>query len=146
MARRSSQELWTKGEALERSGDATGAIGLFVQAALLEQESGRPLRARLLWEQLGQRTGPTASLLEQLATCAERARLTDEAFHYWVAATARHRAEGRPDDAARTAVHATRLRARIPPDTLPPPLAAQALEGLRDTIADLLPPGPPSGS
>lgn len=137
MPRRSSQELWTRGEALERAGDARGAIDLFARAALVEEEAGKPLRARLLWEQLATRTGATGTLLERLAGACGRAGLREEAFDYWVAATARYELEHRPDDAARARAHAAVLKRRVGPHACTP-LAAPAHEEGRAFVRDLL--------
>ena len=60
-----SQALWTEAEALDRAGDADGAVKLFVQAALSEEQASEPLRARLRWERLaaGGAVGRRARLL-----------------------------------------------------------------------------------
>lgn len=114
MARREkSQELWTEGEALERAGKAAEAVGLFVKAALAEEEGGRALRARFLWEQIAERTGPTGTVLERLAAASAGAKLVDDAFDYWRAAAARYQSEDRPDDAQRATAHARQLEAKV---------------------------------
>lgn len=127
MARRAkSQQLWTEGEALERAGKATEAVGFFVQAALAEEQDGRALRARLLWEQIAERTGPTGTVLERLASASAGAKLVDDAFDYWQAAAALYESEGRPDDAARVSAHAQQIEAKVGPHERPA-LARQVL-------------------
>lgn len=134
---RSSQQLWTEGEAQERGGDTRKALDLFVQAALVEEEGRRPLRALLLWEQIAQRTGATGTVLERLARASEGGRLLDEAFDYWAAACAMYDAEGKTDDAARARDHALRLKAKVGPHDRPA-LAAGVLEREAARVADLL--------
>ena len=139
MARQhSSQEIWTEAEALERAGKGGEAIDLYVQAAVAEEDAHRPLRARVLWEQVAQRTGPTGALMERLARVCGRAHLDDEAFAYWVAAAAQFRADGRTDEAESAAAHALDHRRRMPagaPEL--PPLALAAI-GSGETVRDLL--------
>jgi len=107
-----SQALWTEAEALDRAGDADGAVKLFVQAALSEEQSGEPLRARLLWERLAAR-GPVVGgpLLERLATCSQQVELWDDAQDYWQAAALRYGQAGRAEDARR----AEEARAELAP-------------------------------
>jgi hypothetical protein len=137
MPRRSSQDLWTRGEALERAGDGRGAIDLFVKAALAEDEAGKPLRARLLWEQIAARTGLTGTVLERLAGACERGRLREEAYDYWVAAAARYAFEGRLQDAARARVHASGWKSKVAPHA-PTPLAARAIAETGSSVEALL--------
>lgn len=121
MARQAkSQQLWTEGEALERAGKATEAIALFVKAALAEEQGGRALRARLLWEQIAERTGPTGIVLERLASASAGAKLVDDAFDYWRAAAVSYESEGRPDDAARASAHARQAKAKVGTHESPP--------------------------
>lgn len=120
MARRAkSQQLWTEGEALERAGKGTEAIGLFVKAALAEEQDGKALRARLLWEQIAERTGPTGTVLERLASASAGAKLVDDAYDYWKAAAALYTSEGRADDAARVNAHAEQVEAKVVPHERP---------------------------
>ncbi len=133
-----SQELWTKGEALERAGRPTEAVALYTKAAIAEEDASRPLRARILWEQLAQKTGASGTVLERLATVCHRAHLADEAFDYWVAAAARYHAETRPSDAERARAHALALKPKVQAHE-PVPLAQKALAGpAGQRVADLL--------
>jgi hypothetical protein len=134
----SSQELWTEGEALERAGKPREAVALFVKAALAEEDQGEPMRARLLWEQVADRTGPTGSLLERLASNCARAKLREDAVAYWLAAAAQYAAEDRPTDAERARGHLADFRKAPPPAADRPLLAEQVIARHRDRIADLL--------
>jgi hypothetical protein len=139
--KRSSQDLWTEGEALERAGKGREAIDLFVRAALAEEDAKRPLRAKLLWEQIAQRVGPTGTVLERLGSACSRAKLNEDAFDYWVAAAAKYHAEGRAEDASRARLHAAELKKRLPhldPDRARPDLASTALKGDTAFVADLV--------
>ena len=96
-----SQALWTEAEALERAGDTAGAIRLFVQAALSEEQAGEPMRARLLWERLAVREPVGGPLLERLAVCSDQAKVWDDALDFARAAAVRYTQAGRSADAAR---------------------------------------------
>ena len=138
MSRRpSSQDLWTQAEALERAGRNKEAIDLLVKAAISEEDDRRPLRAKILWEQIAQRTGPTGSLLERLAGVCGRAQLEDDALAYWVAATAQFRAEGKADDAEKAKAHATSKKHRFDPAAEMPELAKKVI-GTGETVKDLI--------
>lgn len=127
MARKEkSQELWTRGEALERAGQGAEAMGLFVKSALAEEQDGKALRARFLWEEIARRTGPTGTVLERLAKTSQGAKLLDDAFDYWRAAKVRYESEGRAEDAARAAAHAEQLESKAGPHEIPE-LARQVL-------------------
>jgi hypothetical protein len=139
--RRSSQDLWTEGEALERAGKGREAIDLFVRAASVEEDAHRPLRAKLLWEQISTRIGASGTVFEKLASACGRGHLNDEAFDYWVAAAARYHVEGRAEDATRARAHAAEFRKqfkRMDPERVPPALVAQAVEAGRAFVSDLL--------
>lgn len=127
MARREkSQELWTRGEALERAGQGAEAMEQFVRSALAEEQDGKALRARFLWEEIARRTGPTGTVLERLAVTSAGAKLLDDAFDYWRAAQRRYESEGRPEDAARAGAHARQLESKAGPHEVPV-LARQVL-------------------
>lgn len=129
MARQAkSQQLWTEGEALERAGQAAEAMGLFVKAALAEERAGQGLRARLLWERIAERTGPTGTVLERLALTSIQARLADDAFDYFRAAARRYEAEGRSEDAERVHARAQGLAEGVTPHEMPA-LAREVLDG-----------------
>ena len=139
--KRSSQELWTEGEALERAGKSREAIDLFVRAALAEEDAKRPLRAKLLWEQIAQRVGPTGTVLERLGSACQRAKLNEDAFDFWVAAAARYHVEGKAQEAARAKLHAGDLKKKL--GTLDPArerseLVIAALAGDTAFVAELL--------
>lgn len=138
MSRHSSQELWTEGEALERAGRMREALDRFVGAASAEDEAGRPVRARLLWEQIAQKAGATPSLLERLARSCARAGFREEAFAYWTAAGAAHHDAGRAEDASRARHHALELCSRPLELSSPPPLARAALATPSPFVAELL--------
>jgi len=136
--RTSSQQLWTEAEALERAGRLQEALDLYVRSAGAEEDAGRHLRARLLWERIAERFGATASLLERLATASARARLREDAFDFWLAAAAAHGADGRDEDARRAREHAVRLKAKGVGEHTTQALAARALQGHEDLVRDLL--------
>ena len=139
--KRSSQDLWTEGEALERAGKGREAIDLFVRAALAEEDAKRPLRAKLLWEQIAQRVGPTGTVLERLGAACGKAKLNEDAFDFWVAAAARYHAEGRAEDASRAKLHAADLKKRVPyldPARERPELVTRALAGDSSFVAELI--------
>ena len=126
---RSSQAAWTEGEALERRGNRVAALKLFVKAALAEEDDLSPMRARVLWERIAERTGPTAMLLERLASTSEKAGLAEEALAYWLATAAAARHANDTETAGRADSHLERLASagsRLPVEL--PPLAAQALD------------------
>jgi hypothetical protein len=126
-------------EALERAGEPQKAIDLFVRSAVAEEDAQRPLRARLLWEEVAKRTGPTAALLERLARVCGRAHLNDEAFGYWVAATALFRSESRTEDAEKAAAHAMDLKRRLSAAARRNlPALAQSAIGSGESVQDLL--------
>ncbi len=127
-------------EALERAGDPQKAIDLFVRSAVAEEDAHRPLRARLLWEEVAKRTGPTATLLERLARVCARGHLDEDAFGYWVAATALFRLEGRTEDAEKAGAHAIDLRRRLSTGSGARnlPALAQSVIGAGDAVRDLL--------
>jgi tetratricopeptide (TPR) repeat protein len=143
----SSQALWTRGEALERAGQVKEALDLYIKAAVAEEDARRPLRARLLWEQIARRTGISGMLLERLASVSGRARLEEDAFDYWVAAAARFDTEGHRADADRAKAHALDLRKRLPgggsASREKPPLVQEALQGEVSFVRELL--APPAG-
>ncbi len=123
-----SQQLWTEGEALERAGKPRDAVKLFVQAALAEEEAGQPMRARILWEQVAAKAGPTPLVLERLATVSERAKLLDDALDFWVGAFLKHTADGRQDAAKLARERALVLKPRVQPHA-PNALVAPTIEG-----------------
>jgi tetratricopeptide (TPR) repeat protein len=125
---RSSQALWTEGEALERAGKPADAMKLFAKAAVEEEDAGQPLRARILWEQIAKKAGTSGIVLERLALTCQKGKLVDEAFDYWLAAAATYHGEGRVDEAVRAKTHASQLRARVTAHDRAP-LAAAALAG-----------------
>ena len=134
----SSQALWMEGEALERAGKTREAVKLFVQSAVAEEESGQPLRARILWEQVASRAGATGTILERLANASERAKLRDEAFDYWAAAAASYHGAGREDDARKARERAAALAPKVGPHERPA-LARPALDGPHAAfVADLI--------
>jgi hypothetical protein len=142
MSRRptSSQELWTQAEALERAGKKKEAIDLLVKAASMEEDDRRPLRAKILWEQIAQRTGPSGVLLERLARVCARAQLEDDAFAYWVAATAQFRAEGKTEPAEKARAHATSLKRTLSlaaDDLAALPELARTVIGTGEAVRDL---------
>ena len=148
MARResSSQDIWTQAEALERAGRGKEAIDLYVQAAIAEEDARRPMRARLLWEQIAQRTGASGTVLERLARVSARAHLDDDAFDYWVAAVASFHAEGRTDEADRARGHALDVKRRLGDRTGTehevPALARDVIRAGEAHVRDLLGPVP----
>jgi hypothetical protein len=125
-------------EALERAGDSRKAIDLYVKAAVSEEDAHRPLRARVLWEEVAQRTGPTSALLERLARVCGRARLDEDAFAYWVAAAALFRAEGKTEEADRAGAHALDLRRHLGDSARNIPALAQQVIGSGEAVRDLL--------
>jgi hypothetical protein len=127
-----------EGEALERAGKTREAVKLFVQSAVAEEESGQPLRARILWEQVASRAGATGTILERLANASERAKLRDEAFDYWAAAAASYHGAGREDDARKARERAAALAPKVGPHERPA-LARPALDGPHAAfVADLI--------
>lgn len=142
MSRRpsSSQDLWTQAEALERAGRNKEAIDLLVKAAISEEDDRRPIRAKILWEQIAQRTGPSGVLLERLARVCSRGQLEDDAFAYWVAATAQFRAEGKNDEAEKTRAHAIATKRKLSlaaADLEALPELARKVIGSGETVKDL---------
>jgi hypothetical protein len=141
--RRSSQDLWTQGEALERAGNSKEAIDCFVRAAASEEDSGRPVRAKLLWEQIAVRAGVSGNVLERIAAVCTRGKLFDDAFDYWTAAAARFHLEGRGEEAERSRAHAAELKKRLAISTadatrVMPDLARQAIAEAPDFVRDLV--------
>ena len=130
-----------RGEAMERAGQAKEAVDLYVRAAVAEEDAHRPVRARLLWEQVGQRTGPSGMLLERLAVVCGRAHHDEDAFHYWVAAAARFHGEGRATDSDRARSHATSLKKRMrvaPAGREKLPLVVDVLRAESAAVRDLI--------
>ncbi len=138
MRRQPSQALWTEAEALERAGEQGKAMDLYVRAASAEEDAGRPLRARVLWEQIAQRVGASGLVLERLANVCGRSHMREESFDYWVAAAARYHADGKAEDAARARSHAQSLKTRGIPAHEPPAIAAEAIRKGEEFVRDLL--------
>lgn len=134
--RKSSQALWTEGEALDRAGRPREALDLYVRAAGTEEDAGQPLRARLLWERIAERYGASGLVLERLASTSGRAKLQADAFHYWMAAAAKHRADGRAAEAERALLHGKGLREQAG-GAEAPPLAAKVLAEFGTRVEDL---------
>ena len=124
----SSQAAWTEGEALERAGKTREALDLYIRGAQAEEDADQPLRARLLWEKIADRTGVTGTILERLAQCSGRAKLRDDCCTYWQAAAVRYTTEGRTIDALRAREHALRLQKAGAQPGERPKLAAAVLD------------------
>src|SRR5687768_14667508 len=105
-----SRHLWLQGEALARRGERGAAMGAFVDAAVAEEQAGRPLRALAAWEAIARRFGASGHVFERCARICQHVELHPSTYIYWAAAAATYRREHLEKEAYVATTHALILR------------------------------------